>query len=140
MAKASSQRSRGRFLLDTHVWLWMNGEPEKLNERAREILTNPTHELFLSAASAWEIAIKAATGKLQLPQPAERYVQKRAKANRVRDLPIRREHTLRAGTLPHHHKDPFDRLLVAQAAIERLPLITADRGLKAYGVWTVWAN
>lgn len=129
-----------RFLLDTHVWLWMNGDPKRLNEGARAILTDPTHDLFLSTVSSWEIAIKEAAGKLQLPLPAATYIQERTQTNRVRDLPIRREHALHAGALPLHHRDPFDRMLVAQAVIEKLPLLTADRQLEPYGVELIWVS
>jgi PIN domain nuclease of toxin-antitoxin system len=129
-----------QFLLDTHVWLWMNGEPRRLSSETRELLADPATELYLSAASAWEIAIKAALGKLQLPMPAARYVAERTAANRLRSLPITAGHALTAGALPPHHRDPFDRLLLGQAIVEELPLLTADRQMGAYDAPLRWAD
>lgn len=120
--------------MDTHVWLWMHLQPEKLRASSREILLNPDNELFFSAASAWEIAIKEGRGKLTLPEPAESYVPSRLQAGGVQPLAVLQHHALRVASLPRHHDDPFDRLLIAQAQLEHLPILTADPRLRAYEV------
>lgn len=123
-----------RILLDTHVWLWMNGSPARLRSEARTLLEDSQHQLFLSAASTWEIGLKHQAGKLDLPGAPTRYLPARMAENGIRALPIDVVHTLRAASLPAHHKDPFDRLLVAQAQIEELEFMTADPILRAYDV------
>ena len=122
------------ILLDTHVWLWMNGDVERLSKRARELLVAGTQELYLSAASTWEIAIKHAAGRLELPQPPDRYIPSTLAQNAVRPLAIHQAHTWRAAALPMHHRDPFDRILIAQAQAEGLRLMTADSKLERYEV------
>jgi PIN domain nuclease of toxin-antitoxin system len=128
-----------RILLDTHSWLWMVGEPERLSEPSRQLLRDPKSELFFSAASTWEIAIKFAAGKLRLPRPPASLVGEWLAEDRLSALPILHAHALHAGELPPHHRDPFDRLLVAQARIEGLTLLTADRRLAKYDVPIHWA-
>lgn len=122
------------YLLDTHVWLWMELSPERLGSVASTIIEEAGNELMLSAASAWEISIKQAMGRLPLPQAAETYVPERMRRNGVEGLPVQHAHALRAGSLPFHHRDPFDRLLIAQAQVENLPVITADPAFDAYDV------
>ncbi|MCB1035188.1 MAG: type II toxin-antitoxin system VapC family toxin [Acidobacteria bacterium] len=117
----------------------MNGSPERLSATAREFLESADNELFLSSASVWEVAIKAASGKLVLPQATDRWVRQRMARNRLTALPIHTEHALRAAALPLVHRDPFDRMLVAQAQAEGLPVLTADSNLKAYDVQVVSA-
>ena len=128
-----------RLLLDTHGWLWMRAEPERLADSSRRLLRDPANELFLSAASAWEIAIKFAAGKLRLPQPPAAFIAQRLAEDRGFALPILHAHALRAGELPPHHRDPFDRLLIAQAQIEGLTVLTADREFGKYDVPVHWA-
>ncbi|HVG09729.1 MAG TPA: type II toxin-antitoxin system VapC family toxin [Thermoanaerobaculia bacterium] len=128
------------LLLDTHVWLWLNGEVDRLASEALDLLNSPQSELYLSSASAWEIGIKCSNGKLTLPLPPEIYIPTRLLDTGVNPLPIRVEHALRAATLPLHHKDPFDRMLVAQAQVENLELMTVDRHLASYDVSLVWAD
>lgn len=123
-----------RILLDTHVWLWMRSAPERLAAPARARLEDGANELFLSVASAWEIAIKYRLGKLRLPEPPARFIPGRMVALRVAALPVELRHTFEVAVLPMHHADPFDRLLVAQARVDRLRLCTADRSLAAYDV------
>jgi len=123
-----------RILLDTQCWLWMAAAPERLSRRARRIVEDSDNELLLSAASACEIAIKHALGKLLLPEPPELYVPSRMIALRTGPLAIEHAHALRVATLPSHHRDPFDRLLVAHALVDRLPVMTADAVFKRYGV------
>ena len=128
-----------RLLLDTHCWLWLVGEPSRLSEPSRQLLRDAESELYLSAASAWEIAIKFALGRLRLPRPPSVLMAEWMAEDRVGALPILHAHALRAGELPAHHGDPFDRLLVAQAQIEGLTLLTADRALGQYDVEVQWA-
>lgn len=123
-----------RILLDTQVWLWMHLEPHRLLPEARERITDPGSALLLSAASSWEIAIKYALGKLPLPEPPHDYVPFRMRRDAVDGLPVTHAHALRVAALPPHHADPFDRLLVAQAQLEDLPFLTADRQLDRYDV------
>src|SRR5207244_4210259 len=128
-----------RILLDTQCWLWMAAAPERLSKRARAVVESDEHELYLSAASAWEIAIKHGFGKLRLPESPSRYVPSRLALLRVLALPIEHEHALRVGELPPHHRDPFDRMIVAQAQVEHLPILTADRTFDQYDVETIVA-
>ena len=126
-----------RVLLDTHVWLWMWGEPERLRNEARTIVEDPATELHVSAVSAWEIAAKFAAGRLRLPTTAEDWLSDPRHRRDVSELPIGFSHAIRAGALPPHHRDPFDRMLIAQAQIEGLVLMTADRQLAAYEVESI---
>lgn len=128
-----------RLLLDTQCWLWMQVSPEHFSAEARAILVSPETELLLSAASSWEIAIKHSLGRLPLPEPPAKYVPSRMESSGVEPLPVQHTHALQAAALPLHHRDPFDRLLVAQAQVERVPILTADRQLEAYDVEVRWA-
>ena len=128
-----------RILVDTHCWLWMSASPERFSARAHAMVADLSNELFLSAASAWEIATKAALGKLTLPVPAAEYVESRLKLTRAVPLPITHQHALRTAELPTYHRDPFDRLLIAQAQIEHLRVLTADAQLELYDVELIWA-
>ena len=126
-----------RVLLDTQCWLWMQTEPDRFSSETRRLLLDPSNELFLSAASSWEIAIKYALGKLPLPEPPSTYVPSRMQSSGVIGLAIEHAHALHVESLPPHHRDPFDRLLVAQAQLEALPLMTDDRTLAVYAVTIV---
>ena len=123
-----------RILLDTQVWLWMLASPERFSRKSRSLLVSADHELLLSAASAWEIVIKHGLGKLPLPEPPARYVPRMMALTSVTPLPVEHPHALHVAALPAHHRDPFDRLLIAQAQIEKLPLMTADRSFRRYDV------
>ena len=123
-----------KLLLDTQCWLWMQVAPERFSTKTLTLLRDDANDLLLSVASCWEIAIKYALGKLPLPAPPEHYVPDRMHSSGVDALMVRLEHALRVATLPLHHRDPFDRLLVAQAQIERIPLLTADSQLALYDV------
>ena len=126
-----------RILLDTQCWLWMALSPDRFSARSRKLVEDRQNTLYLSAASAWEIAIKHGLGKLRLPGPPESYVPMRMQDLSVEPLAIDPGHVLRVASLPAHHRDPFDRLLIAQAQIEDLPLLTADAALAAYDVTTI---
>ena len=121
-------------LLDTHVWLWMLTAPDRLSSAARALVEDASTTLLLSAASSWEIAIKYALGRLPLPEPPERYVPERMHTSGVSALPVEHSHALRVSALEHHHRDPFDRLLIAQSQVERVPLLTADAVFGRYDV------
>ena len=121
-----------RILLDTHIWLWMVASPDRLRAAARSDLADRKNELYLSAASSWEIAIKYRLGRLALPEPPEAFVPQRLPRDGVLPLPVDHHHALRVATLPDHHNDPFDRLLIAQALAENLVLYTADELLLRY--------
>jgi PIN domain nuclease of toxin-antitoxin system len=129
-----------RYLLDTNVWLWSVLEPQRLSRRARTTFSDLDQEMFLSAASAWEIAIKVASGKLRLPEAPTTYIPRRMGDQGVRPLPVSHQHALAVFALPHHHRDPFDRLLVAQANLESMILMTADRIFERYPVQMLWAG
>jgi PIN domain nuclease of toxin-antitoxin system len=129
-----------RAILDTHVFLWWFAAPERLGRRARRLIADGRNDLLLSAASCWEMAIKAALGKLVLPESVERYVPARLAAQGMGTLPVLPAHALRVATLPPLHRDPFDRLIVAQALIEELPVLTADPQLAAYGASVIDAT
>jgi PIN domain nuclease of toxin-antitoxin system len=123
-----------RYLLDTHVWLWLQTTPERLGDEVGELVAARTNTLLLSAASGWEIAIKYRLGKLPLPEPPGVYVPDRMQLSGVTPLPVEHAHALRVAELPDHHSDPFDRLLVAQAQELAIPIVTADAQLSAYSV------
>jgi len=110
----------------------MLAEPERLGSRFRSIAADQDTELLLSAASSWEIAIKHSTGRLPLPEPPHLFVPRYLDQSGVRGLPVQHHHALGVGQLAWHHRDPFDRLLVAQAQLEQLPLVTADPVFAAY--------
>jgi PIN domain nuclease of toxin-antitoxin system len=128
-----------KLLIDTQCWLWWFLSSDRLGAGARDLIAAARDPLYLSAASSWEIAIKTALGKLHLPEPPSRYVPSRLAEQGMRSLPIEHVHALRTADLPALHGDPFDRLLVAQAQVERMTLLTADPNIVAYDVETVWA-
>lgn len=129
-----------RFLLDTNVLLWGLSTEHKLNFRAREILTSSSSELYFSAASSWEIAIKFALGSLPLPNAPSEFISHALRVWAVNALNITHQHALRAGELPAHHRDPFDRMLIAQALLEKMTLLTADRAFQKYKVDLVYCG
>jgi PIN domain nuclease of toxin-antitoxin system len=129
-----------KYLLDTSVWLWSLTASDRIRRDGRELLAQGTEEIYLSAASSWEIGIKWAIGKLQLPEPAVSYVPKRMAAQGIRPLPITHIHALAVSELATHHRDPFDRLLIAQAQVEGMAILTADRAFRLYPVEIVWCG
>jgi PIN domain nuclease of toxin-antitoxin system len=129
-----------RVLLDTEVWLWMQADPDRLSEAARRIVEPAENELLLSAASSWEIAIKFGLGRLPLPEPPDRYVPDRIRRSGVTPLVVEHAHALAVASLPNHHRDPFDRLLVAQARLEGVPILTADPAFAPYQVEVIGAT
>lgn len=127
-----------KFLLDTHAWLWLLTSPERLGSATTALVADQTHDLILSAASSWEIAIKYRLGKLPLPSPPTRYIPERMRVFGIDPLPITHMHTLRVAELPDHHSDPFDRLLIAQAQLDGLTILTSDQMFAKYDVPVHW--
>lgn len=128
-----------KVLVDTHCWLWSLREPDRLNPKARRILDSPDTEPILSTASIWEITIKFQIGRLPLPKPPEEYVPEFVALQGVSILPIQPTHVYGTRHLPLLHRDPFDRLLVAQALAERIAIVTADPAIRAYRPPLIWA-
>jgi PIN domain nuclease of toxin-antitoxin system len=126
------------LLLDTHAFLWWVMDDPRLSQRARELLADGDNRLLFSAASGWEIAIKTHIGRLALPEPAEHFVPAQLAANAIENLPVLLSHALRTGALPNHHRDPFDRMLVAQSQLEGLPVLSSDPLLAQYEVEVIW--
>lgn len=127
------------MLLDTHTFLWWVSERgARLSDRVRELLSDGENEGSLSIASIWELAIKAGAGRIVFPDIAERYVPDRVRHHGFEVLSIELPHAFRAGALPPIHGNPFDRMLVAQAQIEGLPILTADPAISRYDVETIW--
>lgn len=127
-----------KALLDTHVFLWWITTDPRLSKRAREIISNGRNELFLSAASGWEMAIKTNLGRLQLPGDLERFIPEQLALNAIESLPVQMSHALHVYNLPNYHRDPFDRLLIAQAQLENLPILTVDPQIARYPVKIIW--
>ena len=125
-------------LLDTHVFLWWVLDDERLTPYVREYIADEGHNLLLSSASCWEIAIKAKMGRLKLSENPEKFILDQMIVNNISGLPIQLVHALHVYNLPYHHRDPFDRMLVAQASIEKIPIITNDRLITNYDVKTLW--
>ena len=124
------------ILLDTHTLLWALTDEAKLSERVRKLL--PNADTWFSVASLWEILIKARIGKMPLPQPTGPFIMSKLRDNGVRVLPVTADHVLRIESLPGHHRDPFDRMLIAQSLEEKLPLVSSDTVFERYGVQLIW--
>lgn len=122
------------MLLDTHVFLWWVDDSPKLSERSRDIIADEHNEILFSVVSAWEIVIKVGVGKLSLTDPPDTFIPEQLSQNDMEILPMSLDHALRVHELPDHHKDPFDRLLVAQSLVEGIPVISADPGVSRYPV------
>ena len=127
-----------RFLLDTHVLLWAAAHSARLSPAARAILEEPENILYWSAISTAELAVKASIGKLRLPGPVHAFVDRHVRKLGLQRLPLEDPHAAMVEKLPLHHRDPFDRLLVAQALVEEIPLVSADSLLARYAVEVVW--
>jgi PIN domain nuclease of toxin-antitoxin system len=127
-----------RVLLDTHAFLWWIAGDRRLSARARKLISDGHNELLLSAASGWEIAIKVGLGRVDLPAPIGPFLGEQLRLNGIEALPIQMTHALGVQGLPLLHRDPFDRMLVAQALGEKLPILTRDRQISQYDVETLW--
>lgn len=127
------------LLLDTHVFLWAAGDPAALSVSARNAIEDLENDVFVSAAVAWEMTIKYALGKLELPMDPVTYFPARVASLGFKPLAIESEHALAIGRLPNHHNDSFDRIMIAQAQVAGLTLVTADRVIARYPVHTLAA-
>jgi len=132
----------GRFflkaLLDTCTFLWLVRGDEALTARAREVITDSANEIYLSPVSAWEIGVKYSLGKLSLPTEPSIFVPRETRRHRLHSWPLQEAAALVASGLPQHHKDPFDRLLIGQALVDGLTLLTPDPLIKPYAVTILW--
>ena len=127
-----------RLLLDTHAFIWFIMGSANLSVNARALIENPANERLLSVASLWEIAIKTSLGKLTLSVPFDELIPAQLKLNGIDLLNIKVDHLSTLTTLPFHHRDPFDRLIIAQAIVEKLPVVSLDGAFDTYGVTRLW--
>ena len=127
-----------RVLLDTHTFLWFLLEDPHLSTTANDLIIDPTNDIEVSPATYWEIAIKVSLGKYALPEPYDIFLEREIATNDFRILPIEPKHTAVLTTLPFHHRDPFDRLLIAQAMVEAIPILSVDTAFDAYPVTRLW--
>jgi PIN domain nuclease of toxin-antitoxin system len=128
-----------KVLVDTHTWLWMLAQPDRLPPGARTILEDLRTDVLVSAASAWEIGIKHALGKLALPEAPSAFIASRIPGSGCELIDITAEQALQAAALPPHHRDPFDRLLIAQSRMLGAPLCSGDGAFAAYDVDVLWS-
>ena len=122
------------LLLDTHMLLWWITDDEKLSKKMRQCLQDPENKLFVSAVTAWELAIKSRLGRISFPKALADFLPEQLQLNRMKELSVTLRHALQVESLPTHHNDPFDRMLVAQAQVERLSIVSADKLLSKYDV------
>ena len=127
-----------KVLLDTHTFLWWVTNDARLSKNVIEVIQDPEVEVLLSVVTPWEMVIKVGIGKLQLSDPPEVLVREQRARHHFQILPVKLEHVFRVGTLPDHHKDPFDRLLIAQSLEENAPLVTDDPLIQRYALDTLW--
>lgn len=127
-----------QLLLDTHTFLWWTADDPQLSSAARAAIANAANDVFISAVSGWEMAIKARLGRLPLPEPPDSFMARMIGRHALSVLPVTMRHALHVFHLPEHHSDPFDRLLVAQANLESMTLITNDAAIRRYSVSTLW--
>jgi PIN domain nuclease of toxin-antitoxin system len=127
-----------RLLLDTHAFLWWIADDERLSSRAAALIADGRNQVFVSAVSAWEIVVKMGLGRVELPEPVDRFVPAQLEANGFSTLPVHLRHALGLAMLPEVHRDAFDRMLVAQAVAEGLTLVSGDRVMRGYPVAVEW--
>ncbi len=127
-----------KLLLDTHAFLWLNADVERLSENVKGLCCSGAHEFYLSMASPWEMQIKSQLGKLSLAVPIEEMINKNKQENNIKLLPIDLSHISYLEQLPAHHKDPFDRIIIAQAIMENMSIISVDHAFTDYPVQIVW--
>lgn len=127
-----------KLLVDKNVFLWAGTRPQRISAPARAMIDDPENDVLLSSVSPWEAGIKVARKKLVLPSDLPYFTQRVVADLRLSELPVAIAHALKSAELPPIHADPFDRMLVAQALVERVPIVSSDRGLAAYGVEVIW--
>lgn len=126
------------YILDTHVFLWMITDAPELSNKAKSLLMNMENTFILSVASVWEMAIKSSLGKLEILQPFGHFINEQIKNNELVKLDINISHAIMVHNLPYHHRDPFDRLIIAQTLVEGVYVISADTLFDEYGVKRIW--
>ena len=126
------------LLLDTHVLIWSAVTPEKLSERVRDLLIDTSNSIVFSIASVWEMQIKIQLGKLRLNSSLVNLIESQQRTNNLQILPIALDHIWALANLSDHHRDPFDRLLIAQSIVEQMPILSVDSALDAYQVQRLW--
>lgn len=127
-----------KLLLDTHAFLWWIGDDARLSGPAREAIADPGNDVAFSVASAWELAIKTGLGRFEPDGDLGPFLEEQIQHNAFRVLPVKLEHAVAVSSLPPHHRDPFDRLLVAQAVAEGMVLVSRDPQLRKYDTPTLW--
>ncbi|MDZ8258301.1 type II toxin-antitoxin system VapC family toxin [Nostoc sp. ChiQUE01b] len=127
-----------KLLLDTHVIIWSAGNPEKLSQKVRKLLIDTNNFWLLSMASVWELQIKSQLGKLNLSSSLPNFIETQQRVNNLQILPIELTHIYALEALPSHHRDPFDRILIAQAIVEKMPLLSIDAVFDVYPVQRMW--
>jgi PIN domain nuclease of toxin-antitoxin system len=128
------------FLLDTHTFLWLINQlySSKLSETVYRLFLNQENQFYLSIASVWEIAIKVNLGKLDIAQPIGPFILEQLQENEINLFDIRFQHAIKVAELPLHHRDPFDRIIIAQSLVEDIPLLSKDKVFDAYGIQRIW--
>lgn len=127
-----------RFLLDTHAFLWFVLNDSQLSQKALQLIVEPTHDILISPASYWELAIKVSLGKYQIPSSFQVWMEQQIVDNTFQILPITIAHAAMVTTLPFHHRDPFDRLLIAQSLTEQIAIVSVDKVFDSYFVLREW--
>ena len=127
-----------RYILDTHAFIWWDSTPNKIASTALSICQSPDNILLFSAASVWEMQIKIQLGKLELPGPLMDIIDNQIRTNQIELLPIELSHIYSLAGLPMHHRDPFDRMLIAQAVYEKIPIISVDKIMTQYPITVIW--
>jgi len=128
------------FLLDTHTFLWLINQlySSKLSETVNHLFLTQENQFYLSIASVWEIAIKVNLGKLDIVQPIGPFILEQLQENAIELLDIRFQHAIKVAELPFHHRDPFDRIIIAQSLVENIPILSKDKIFDAYGIQRIW--
>ena len=129
-----------KYLLDTAVWLWSMNSPERIRDQGREILERGEEEIYLSAVTTWEISIKMRLGKLDFPGPPAHHVERFMAKQSLRPLSVTHRHAAQVFDLPAHHGDPFDRMLIAQALVEDMTILTSNRSFRRYPAKVLWCG
>lgn len=127
-----------KVLMDTQAFLWMIADGERLSSRARQVFLDKNNMLYFSAVSLWEISIKYSLGKMELAPDWPESIRREMQANTIQWLPVEMEHCVQVSQLPFHHRDPFDRMLISQAIVEDMALLSSDRQMKAYSTRCIW--
>ena len=127
-----------KAILDTHVLLWWANDDRRLSRQARDFITDPGNVCYLSVGSCWEIVLKSQSGKLEYPAGPSAFLEQVMLRQGIELLPVHYRHVRRIPDLPLHHRDPFDRLLIAQSLEEGIPLVSGDKAVRRYPIEVIW--